>query len=125
MADRPVTRNAGNKRDVAKATAIEEQRRIQELDDLRRVLATDPGRRVLMRILSHCRVFETITVQSSVIYTWSGMRDVGLFLMAQITAADELALLRMMQENMARERDERAMEIDSGQKDPDDEGTER
>lgn len=122
MAERPLTRNAGNPRDVAKAKAVEEQRRVLELDDMKRLLTTDVGRRVMWRILKHCRVYETITVQSSVIYTLSGMRDVGLFVMAEIAAADELALLRMMQENYARERDDRATTIDSGQNDSDDRG---
>ncbi|HVJ30662.1 MAG TPA: hypothetical protein VNA66_10170 [Gammaproteobacteria bacterium] len=100
---------------MKKAAAVEKRGVELEDDDMRRVLATEEGRRMLFKILAHCRVFETITVQNSLIYTLSGARDVGLFVMAQITRADELAFLRMMQENMARERQNRADEADSAQ----------
>ena len=95
---RAMVRSASDVAQVQNAKVDEKVRRTNELSDLREVLATRAGRNVLWRLMSQCGLFESITVQSSEIYVRSGRRDVGLFLIAEITQADQQAYLLMQRE---------------------------
>jgi hypothetical protein len=93
-----MVRSASDAEQVGNAKLTEKVRRENELADMRAVLATPEGRRVLWRQLSQCGLFESITVQSSEIYVRSGRRDAGLALIAEITQADPQAYLLMQRE---------------------------
>lgn len=107
MGDQPrsLVRNAADQKQVEFARRKERAREEQLADAYRDVLRTPAGRRVLWDILERCKLFETITVQSSIIYTLSGRRDVGLELMAQLAQEDEEMLDLMQRE--ARQRAKR------------------
>lgn len=107
--DAPVVRNASNPREVARGKRLEERRRERELGDLRAVLTTEEGRRVIWRLLEHCAVFQSIWHPSALIHHNAGRQDVGHFLMAEVQEADELAYFEMAREaraNRLREEDE-------------------
>lgn len=87
----------------AKAIAKEQARRAA---GLRYVLADRRGRDWLWSLLEHCRIYETSFTGDSATFFNEGMRNVGLKVMTQIAAADPEALVTMMTENRADERDD-------------------
>lgn len=96
---RPAVQNAADRGQVRHAERKDRDRRERELRDLNAVLATPEGRRVMWRLLGHCRVFESIWHPSALIHANSGKQDVGHFIMAEIAAADQEALFLMMKES--------------------------
>lgn len=107
--DPALVRNAADPQQVRRGARVANRRRERELNDLRAVLATAEGRRVVWRLLEHCHVFASIWDPSSRIHYQAGRQDVGHYLMAEIAAADDDALLVLMRDARARERSE-AME---------------
>ena len=91
--------NAASEKQVKKAVDKEITQRETELNDLRTVLSTPHGRRLVWRLLEKCRVFETIWESSAKIHYNSGQQDIGHFLMAEVVHADDQSLLEMMKEN--------------------------
>lgn len=77
--------NTDNERDDADQRAAE---RLQALNDLRSVLRTDPGRRVLYRILKYCHLF-SLSYGTGAVDFLEGQRSVGLKLLADIEAIDD------------------------------------
>ena len=100
--------NASNPRHQRFLERRQKRDRDRELSDLRHVLSTDQGRRVLWRLLEHCSVFRTIWDPSSRIHHNAGRQDVGHFVMAELEEADEEAIYRMMREAKLRQRSEDA-----------------
>jgi len=72
--------------------------RKQELEDIRVILKTKEGRRFIWRLLSHCKVFNSIWSPSASIHYLAGKQDVGHFVLNEVTAADDDSLLKMMRE---------------------------
>lgn len=106
MADPVLVQNAADAEQVERGARLQARRRAQARADLRAVLATAEGRRVLWRLLEHCGVFESIWHPSAEIHYRAGRQDVGHWLMAEISEADDEALMRMFQEARARARQE-------------------
>lgn len=103
MSDRSaLVANAADAEQVKRAGRKTRDRRADELADLRAVLATPAGRRVLWRVLEHCRVFESVWSEGAQIHANAGRQDVGHFVMAEIEQADDEAIFRLMVE--ARQR---------------------
>lgn len=101
---RALVRNAADPEQVKRGGRKEKDARDRELHDLRAVLATEPGRRVLWRVLWHCGVFASVYDEGPLIYKNAGRQDVGHFLMAEIEAADDEAIFRLMVEARRREK---------------------
>lgn len=74
-------------------------RRETELDDVRKVLAMDAGRRLIWRLLERAKVFASVWDQSSRIHYNAGQQDFGHFVMGEVVEAGPEYLLQMMQEN--------------------------
>lgn len=72
--------------------------RKQELEDIKSILKTDEGRRFIWRLLSHCKVFNSIWSPSASIHYLAGKQDVGHFVLSEVTDADADSLLKMMKE---------------------------
>ena len=99
MTQKPLVENASSESQLKKA---EEKLKFQqklEIDDLRFVLKTIEGRRVMWRLLIQCRVLESIWENSAKIHYNSGKQDVGHFIMSEVVRANEDAFLLMMKEN--------------------------
>lgn len=94
-----LVKNAASPKQVHNAEKKEESIREKELNDLRQVLDTPQGRRVVWRFLEKCRVFNSIWEASAKIHFNAGQQDIGHFIMGEIVEADEKFLLEMMKEN--------------------------
>src|SRR5438876_10842526 len=90
--------NAADRKQVERARKTQARDRDQEVADMRSVLASPSGRRVLWHLLEDCKVFASIWHPSALIHFNEGRRDVGLKLMGAIARADDHALLQMMAE---------------------------
>ena len=83
----------------------------QEQADLREILDTAAGRRFIWSRLERCRLYESSWDPTVRIHFLEGIRHVGLQLLADVAAADESGLLRMMTEAHNRKiQDKRAMD---------------
>jgi len=91
-------KNSADKEQVTKAEDREELDRHNEMKDLKAVLTTGPGRRVLWRLLCHCGMFKTSFTGNSTTFFNEGQRNIGLFLVGEVNEADPDAYLRMMRE---------------------------
>lgn len=98
---KPYVKNAGDQEQVNEAEKKIKFNREDELSDLRKILETGYGRRFLWRLMSHCRAYASVCDVNSphMTYYHSGRQDVGHFLMAEITNADKLSFIKMIQEN--------------------------
>lgn len=123
MTTRPLVRNAGDPRQVRRAGKTEHLRRQDELNDLRAVLATAEGRRLLWRVLGHCGCFGSVWHPSALIHYNSGRQDVGHWLQAEINAASRSQFFRMIQEHWPDE-EETGAEAEPGKTTPEEFGDE-
>ncbi len=79
----------------------EEKRRAQELTDIKTVLGTKSGMRLMWRLLEHCDTFGSVfspDSHASASYR-AGKQDIGHFLMSEISEADENVLIKLMKIN--------------------------
>lgn len=109
MTRRPLVRNAGDPRQVARAEEIARNRRETELADVRWLLADPRGRRFFWRYLEHCGVFRTSFTGSSETFFREGSRNVGLALMADMNEADPEAYVQMLAEAKEAEAEEQRL----------------
>lgn len=108
MTDRAQVRNAADRDQVRRADRRDRDRLERRHELMRRQLSTREGREFVWQELERHHLFESITVQSSLIYAMSGRRDAGLELFAEVLEHSELYLL-MQQEAILRARqDDRA-----------------
>lgn len=77
----------------------EEFDRKEELNDIRQIMAILPGRRFIGRILAEARIHQTsFAGQSNQTVFNEGQRNLGLFVLREITEACPELLIKMMQE---------------------------
>ena len=95
---KPLVKNCADPEQVKQAEKKVKNRRDTELEDIRFLLETRQGKRFFWRLLTHCKVFESIWEPSAKIHHNSGRQDVGHFIMAEVVEAREDALLEMMRE---------------------------
>jgi len=101
---RAYVRNASDPQQVRRAKETEAERRQRELAELRDVLSSLAGRRVLWRLLGKCGVFESIMETSARIYYNAGKQDLGHYLLGEIAQADPEAYPLMMQDARRQEQ---------------------
>lgn len=95
--------NLSDPAEVEKAKARDEERRKQELNDIRTVLANASGRRLIWKVLTKCNAFGSVfSKEASTMSYLSGQQDLGHYIMSEIVQADENLLLKMMKENKQR-----------------------
>ncbi len=85
--DRALVKNASSRSQTQSAAKIEQARQEQWDKDLRAMLGTAEGRRVLWGILGHCQILASIYHPSSQIYHNAGRQDVGHFILGEILSA--------------------------------------
>lgn len=84
--------NAGNPEAVKEARLKTSDRRDREIDDLRVVMSTVQGRRVINRIMEFCGMFRTSFTGNSYTFFNEGQRNVGLFLYGELQEVPDLYL---------------------------------
>lgn len=93
-----------SQREVEEAERKEKDLRKQQLNDIRTVLSNASGRRLIWRLLSHCKTFASVfSVDNSHMAYQSGQQDLGHYIMSEIIEADENLLLKIMKENQKKE----------------------
>ena len=97
--NRSLVKNAASEKQVKRAAHDEKHLRDMDLEDLRTVLRTVEGRKVLWRVLSKCKTFNSVWHPSAAIHYNSGQQDIGHWLMSEIVDAGQDQLFKMMQEN--------------------------
>lgn len=90
--------NAASEKQIKKAEVKGKDKRRRELSDIRSVLSSAPGRRLLWRFMEKCGTFQSIWEGSAKIHYNAGQQDLGHFIMAEIVEADENLLFKMMKE---------------------------
>lgn len=93
-----LVKNCADPDQVREADKQFKNQRDQDLEDVRFILDSKQGRRFLWRLLTHCKTFESIWEPSAKIHYNAGVQNVGHFLMAEVVAANDDALLQMMKE---------------------------
>src|SRR3990167_2755508 len=73
--------------------------RENELEGIKQILGTPLGRRFLWRVLARCHMFHSISYPQAVnMAIKSGERDIGLWLINEINAADKNGYIRLITE---------------------------
>lgn len=106
--------NAADRKQVRHAGRKDRDRRNQELNDLRAVMSSVQGRRLVWRMLSHCAVAASVfDPNNSRMSANSGRQDVGHWLQSEVIDADDddATLYQTMQREALRER--RRKEVES------------
>jgi hypothetical protein len=101
VSDKPLQRNAADPSQVRFAKRTERDAVEQREGLMKYQMGTYQGRWFVWSELTRHHIFESITVQSSLIYAMSGRRDAGLELYAEAMRWPEL-YLQMQQEAMDR-----------------------
>jgi len=102
-----VRRNAADPRQVKFHERKQRERRRKELEDLKLLIASEPGRRLVWRLLEQCATFASVWDPSGSRMNYlAGRQDFGHFLMAELSEADDEAIYRMMREAKARQKNE-------------------
>lgn len=106
MADRALTRNAGDPTQVKRAGQLEKTREKRFVASLLGTMATADGRALLWALIGRARVYESVFHRDQAVMAHAaGRQDFGHELLAEIIAADPRLYLLM--ENEARQRDTR------------------
>jgi hypothetical protein len=107
MSDRAQVRNAADPEQVRRAARRDRRRADDRADLVKAQLSTYEGRRFVWEELARHGLYESITVQSSMIYALSGRRDAGLELLAEVQQHADLFLLMQSEAIKRAERDDR------------------
>lgn len=97
--EQSLVKNGSDEEQIKKAEKKEAFKSHQNIDDIRFVLSTVQGRRVLKKYLEVCGVFRT-SFSENVNQTLflEGQRNVGLMLLNDINSADPMAYVKMINE---------------------------
>jgi len=99
MSKEALVKNASSEKQVSSAKVTEKHHRNQEIEDMRQILNSAAGRKVIWRILAECKTFETIWHPSAAIHYNSGQQDIGHWLMAEVAETGPESLFILMKEN--------------------------
>lgn len=103
---KPVVKNAADPKQVKSGKKKAKLRREQELFDLKALLETPQGRRVMWRLLAKAGMFNSIYESSSRIYYNAGRQDYGFWLWSELEKAHKGYLVKMIQENERKENED-------------------
>jgi hypothetical protein len=91
--------NASNEQEVQRAKANDKNKRETELGDLRQLLNSKWGRRLIWRILEKTGQHRTSFTGNSTTFFNEGQRNIGLWLVDEVLLADTNQYLSMIKEN--------------------------
>lgn len=95
---------------MAQLTPEQKNQRDNELRDLREVLNTEAGQRVLWRILSECEIFRVSFTGDEYTNYYEGRRSIGLFLVNEICEVDSDAFYKMHIQSVGKKKEARAQQ---------------
>ena len=91
--------NPSSKEDVKQAQQRDKLRRETELDDLKKIISNNSGRRAIWRILEQAGLYRTSFTGNSTTFFNEGQRNMGLWLLNEVVSADKQHYLSMIEEN--------------------------
>lgn len=100
--------NAADDLQVRKRRREARERRKQEIEDLRILLAQPEGRRFVARMLRVTRVFHDSFTGNSATFYNEGRRAVGTEIMADVARADPDQFASLLREQVSREDEEQS-----------------
>jgi hypothetical protein len=106
--EKPLVRNASNEEQLKEAKRKESADRMQAIADMRKVVSSPEGKRVLEKIIAFCKPTQSIWNPSAAIHRDAGRQEVGHLILSMIVEADRAACATMLTEAY-----ERALEGDS------------
>lgn len=90
----------GNEREVERDEALARETRRKEIEDLRWLMAHAQGRRVVWRLLERAGLYRTSFNHSGSLMAFNeGKRDMGLFVLAEISEAAPEGYVKLLKEN--------------------------
>src|SRR4051812_36184885 len=96
-AKQAAVRNAADREQVEKAGQRDRYRNQAERKELAGLLELPAFRNWYWRMLTYCKVFESIADPPDRIHYQAGRQDTGHFLLSELVETDPTALIRMMQ----------------------------
>lgn len=99
MSNKPLVRNAADESQVRGAEVKKKLRDDAEDADLKYILASDQGRRLLWKLLETCGIFKSSFTGSSETFFLEGQRNIGLKILADIMRVDPESYLRMYKQS--------------------------
>ena len=99
MQDYPHYLSVEERKSAEEKAKLDEKRRKQDIEDFKKVLSIVEGRRFLWRLMTQCRVFDSIADPMELIQYNAGRQDVGHLIQKRIVAASPESMLKMMNES--------------------------
>jgi len=96
--------SASDPKQVKNAKGKDKRNAQQILNDYRTVLGTPEGRRLIYHILAKCGLYHVMFSGNSRHFFNDGMRQIGVWLLAEINEADEEVYIKMQSEALERRR---------------------
>lgn len=97
------TFNAADETKVNQRKRKSERDREREIADLKAVMATPEGRRLMWRVLGRCGIYsQSFTGNSSTFFN-CGRQDIGLWLTAELTTTEHQEAYLLMQREAMKE----------------------
>jgi len=97
--------DASNEQEVKRAEQKAKNQRDTEIADLKNLLSSKRGRRIVWRILEQTGMHRTSFTGNSTTFFNEGQRNIGLWLVEQVLSADTDAYLEMVKENRLGDQD--------------------
>jgi hypothetical protein len=95
--------DTGDKSQVKKRKTKFQMQRENELEELKQILATTAGVKFFSRMLERCHMFATLShLEPQQMAVHSGQRDLGLWLIQEIEAAETNGYLKLVSDRVKR-----------------------
>lgn len=91
--------NVGEPDQIEKKAKQQKTERDRELDDVRAILDTKAGRRLIWRLLGASELFAVSRAMNQSIYALEGKREIGKLIFSDVMEAQPEAYLLMMKES--------------------------
>ena len=99
MQEDKVNYDASNEQHVKSRKTKTKLKREDQLSALRDILESDGGKEFFWRLLARCKLYETSFTGNIQTFFNEGKREVGLWVLSEIVAADPKAYANMMIKN--------------------------
>ncbi len=93
--DRPED-NTADPAKVEEQDKFEKLQSVQHLEDVRKIVSTEAGKRVFWLYMDHCNVFQEIRGEIKDVYFEEGQRSIGLIMMRNLVQAAPAVLTELM-----------------------------
>lgn len=99
--------DAGDPVQYKKRKTKTQLKREQELEELKLVMSSPQGRAFLWRLLAKTGLYEEVFTGNSTTFYKCGKQAIGLWLLGEITSSDKLAYIKMQQEALNRDEEDK------------------